>query len=128
MNLRWSCVLALLCATALAAGCGARRYKSGVLDVSVANRGERPVYDVMVQYGTESLPGPAMNAGEVVRSRFLMQPKVPLRIQYTDVNNRRIDKTYEVHARPEDGGEIQFRIDRDGNVQPVGRFDVYHKK
>lgn len=128
MSRRWSQLAIAVGLAVLAAGCGAKSYKPGTLGVSVSNRGDRAVSDVSVLYGSDRLDGYAIAAGGVVRERFLMQPKTSLRLQFTDPDGRRLDKTYEVHARPEDGGEVQFRIDRDGNVQPVGRFDIYHKK
>ncbi len=101
--------------------------KAGVLDVSVVNQGERPLYDVRVEYSNQPiLEVTAMNGGEsTVKQRYFIEPEVPLRITYTTADNRTVNEEYEVRARPQDGGRMEFRVDREGAVTPVGRFDVY---
>ncbi len=111
----------------LLVACGAPRMSRGALDVTVVNLGERPIYDVQVEYESQApLAASALNAGEASpKQRYYIEPDSSIRISYSTPDNRTVEREYVIHARPQEGGRMEFRIDREGGVVPVSRFDIH---
>ncbi|MDK2970594.1 MAG: hypothetical protein PWP23_349 [Candidatus Sumerlaeota bacterium] len=118
-------MLAATGAVALLAGCGAKNYHHGEVEIVVMNDGEAEVSGVRVEHGLDSYNYGTVFPGESETNRFEIASDSPMVLRYVTADGVLKEEEYELRVEPEHGGTVEMHIDRDGETRLTSRFYLY---
>lgn len=91
-------------------------YSYGRVKLRVYNDGDDPITNVTVGHGDGTDMWPSIEPGDRKTTQFLLVAEKPLTLQYEHPTPGVVTREYKFHARREDAGIIDVRVDRLGVV------------